>query len=234
MTVESAFLLQGSFSSFWSLVAHGDVVSILVLLVLLAFSILSWAIMVRKHRSFKEARAQDEAFYDNFRRSSSLSEIFTQAEKFGHSPRSGLYRSAYREIRDQVESSKAQSDGGGVTSFAGIERSLQRAAVLEMTGLEHTLHWLATTASVTPFIGLFGTVVGIINAFQGLGEGTGTTIQAVAPGISQALVATAAGLFAAIPAVIGYNHFVRELKVFAAEMDDFTSELLNLLERNLG
>ncbi len=227
-------LLQGSFMSFWGLIAQGGVVSSLVLLVLLAFSVMSWTIMARKYRSFKEAHEQDEAFYDSFRRSASLSEIFQQAEKFGHSPRSGLYRSAYREIRDQVESSKAQSSACGVTSFAGIERSLQRAAVLEMTGLEHSLHWLATTASVTPFVGLFGTVVGIINAFQGLGEGTGTTIQAVAPGISEALVATAAGLFAAIPAVIGYNHFVRELKVFAAEMDHFTSELLNLLERNLG
>ena len=114
----------------------------------------------------------------------------------------------------------------------GLERSLQKAASSEMTTLEQSLNWLATTGSVTPFIGLFGTVVGIINAFQGLGEGTSTTIQAVAPGISEALVATAAGLFAAIPAVIAYNHFLGRLKVFGAEMDDFMAELLNLVERS--
>lgn len=227
------FLLQAGFGSFWSLLTHGGIVADLVLVILLGFSVLSWSIMYRKHRSYQEARRQDEAFYESFMRSSSLSEIFEQAQRYEHSPRSGLYRSAYREIRHQVDASKENTSGGRVTSLNGVERSLQRAAVLELTGLEQSLHWLATTASVTPFVGLFGTVVGIINAFQGLGQGTGTTIQAVAPGISQALVATAAGLFAAIPAVIGYNHFVRELKVFGAEMDDFASELLNLLERNL-
>ena len=101
-----------------------------------------------------------------------------------------------------------------------------------MTALESSLGWLATTAAVTPFIGLFGTVVGIINAFQGLGQGGASTIQAVAPGISEALVATAAGLFVAIPAVIAYNHFINDLKVFGVELDDFSVELLNLLERS--
>ena len=101
-----------------------------------------------------------------------------------------------------------------------------------MTTLEGSLSWLATTGAVTPFIGLFGTVIGIINAFQGLGEGALTTIQAVAPGISEALVATAAGLFAAIPAVIAYNQFVSRLKVFGVEMDNFSAEFLNIMERS--
>ncbi len=103
-----------------------------------------------------------------------------------------------------------------------------------MTALETSLPWLATTGAVSPFIGLFGTVIGIINAFQGLGEGAVTTIQAVAPGISEALVATAAGLFAAIPAVIAYNQFVNRLKLFGVEMDDFSAEFLNTVERSFG
>ena len=120
----------------------------------------------------------------------------------------------------------------GRTNWKGLERSIRRSAQTEMTALESSLGWLATTAAVTPFIGLFGTVVGIINAFQGLGQGGASTIQAVAPGISEALVATAAGLFAAIPAVIAYNHFINDLKVFGVELDDFSVELLNLLERS--
>ena len=113
-----------------------------------------------------------------------------------------------------------------------MERTLRKASAVELTSLERSLNWLATTASATPFIGLFGTVVGIINAFHGLGQEKTTTIQAVAPGISEALVATAFGLFAAIPAVIFYNHFLSRIKHMASIMDDFSTELVNLIERN--
>ena len=137
-------------------------------------------------------------------------------------------------IQAKEEGQDSRSSGQSFKGLAGLERTLYRAATAEMTSLEHSLNWLATTGSVTPFIGLFGTVVGIINAFQGLGQGGTTTIQAVAPGISEALVATAAGLFAAIPAVIAYNHFLSQLKVFGVKMDDFTVELLNLIERSFS
>ena len=117
-------------------------------------------------------------------------------------------------------------------SLDGLQRTLQKSAQTEMTMLEDSLSWLATTGTVTPFIGLLGTVIGIINAFQGLGEGSVSTIQAVAPGISEALVATAGGLFAAIPAVIAYNYFIDRLKVLGVTIDDFSVEFLNTIERS--
>jgi biopolymer transport protein TolQ len=118
-------------------------------------------------------------------------------------------------------------------SFGGVQRALQRAAAAELSVLEGSMSWLATTGSVTPFIGLLGTVIGIMSAFLGLGVGT-TSIQAVAPGIAEALIATAMGLFAAIPAVIAYNQFISRIKNIAAEMDDFSSEFLNLVERSFS
>ena len=232
---EGGFLVaQGSFGSFWALVANSGLVAQLVLLILLLFSLLSWSIIFRKFRRFREVRRQSDSFYQQYRVSSSLSDIYRTCEKHPMSPLAGLFKNAYRELSQQVSTEPNRGERKVVRSLTGLQRTLQRASLAEMTTLEESLSWLATTGSVTPFIGLFGTVIGIINAFQGLGEGTTTTIQAVAPGISEALVATAAGLFAAIPAVIGYNHFLNDLKVFGAEMDDFASELLNLVERNFS
>jgi biopolymer transport protein TolQ len=168
---------------------------------------MSWTIIFKKHKFYKEVERQSLEFHEEFQKQSSLSEIYRECERYPMSPLAGI---------------------------SGLERMLKKAAMAEMMGMERSLSWLATTGAVTPFIGLFGTVVGIINAFQGLGEGSTTTIQAVAPGISEALVATAAGLFAAIPAVIGYNHFISRLRQFGAEMDDFSVELLNLIERSFG
>jgi biopolymer transport protein TolQ len=155
------------------------------------------------------------------------------------SPLAGIFKSGYQELNHRVQSARARAEKSETTQrqalvsgLNGLERTLKKAAMAEMLAMERSLSWLATTGAVTPFIGLFGTVVGIINAFHGLGEGGATTIQAVAPGISEALVATAAGLFAAIPAVIGYNHFLNRLRQFGAEMDDFTVEFLNLIERS--
>ncbi len=232
MTTHHMLLLQGSFGGFWTLVLNSGPIAQLVLLVLLVFSVASWAIMIRKLRNFREIRRQTEQFYEEFRRSDSLSQIYRDCDRFPRSHLVGVFKSAYAELNQQMSSPPAESEGARVKSLGGVQRSLQRASLAEMTALERSLNWLATTGSVTPFIGLLGTVVGIINAFQGLGAGGTTTIQAVAPGISEALVATAAGLFAAIPAVIGYNHFVSDLKVFGAEMDDFSVELLNLIERS--
>ncbi len=224
-------LAQSGFGGLWSLVANSGPVGLAILLVLLAFSVASWAIIFRKWRFFRAVHDQSARFRMEFANSENLSDIYRQCERFPQTPLAGIFKSAYLELNQQVD----QSENPGrvvIRSLAGVERSLQRAAAAELTALEHSLGWLATTGAVTPFIGLLGTVIGIINAFQGLGEGTSTTIQAVAPGISEALVATAAGLFAAIPAVIGYNHFLRQLKVMAAEMDDFAAELLNLIERS--
>lgn len=222
--------LQG-FGNLWSLISNSGFVAQLVLLLLLGFSILSWAITYKKFRLFRESRKQSQAFHSHFRAGSSLSDIQDKCDLFPRSPLAGIFRAAYFELQQKME---GQTEASQVHNWKGIDRAMQRAAQIEMTALEASLPWLATTAAVTPFIGLFGTVLGIINAFQGLGAGSTTTIQAVAPGISEALVATAAGLFAAIPALIAYNQFLGHLKVFGTEMDDFSNELLNLLERSFG
>jgi biopolymer transport protein TolQ len=211
---------------------------------LLAFSLLSWTIMVRKWLTFRHIERQSRRFVAFFRKSSRLSEVNAACEHYRGTPLAGLFSAAYQELNAQLQG--ATRGGGSPNSpnpgppvltprnIAGIQRSLQRAATAELSGLERGMSWLATTGSVTPFIGLLGTVVGIIDAFQGLGFEKTASIQAVAPGIAEALVTTAAGLFAAIPAVIGYNQFVHRIKDTASEMDDFATELLNLVERSFG
>ena len=149
----------------------------------------------------------------------------------------GIFSAGYQELNAQIQALKPQQSASPVLSdrnLVGIQRALQRAAAAELSILEKSLSWLATTGSVSPFIGLLGTVVGIINAFNGLGMEKTASIQAVAPGIAEALIATAAGLFAAIPAVIAYNHFISNMKNIAAEMDDFSMEFLNLIERSFS
>ncbi|MFZ0427794.1 MAG: protein TolQ [Acidobacteriota bacterium] len=237
----TGFLLQGSFASFWSLVMNSGPVAKMVLLVLLGFSVLSWAIMIKKYRIYKQVETQSQSFHGEFQRLSSLSEIYRECEQYPMSPLAGIFKSGYVELNYRVQSARKSSDRNEaderqavMKGIDGLQRTLRKAAMAEMLSMERSLSWLATTGAVTPFIGLFGTVVGIINAFQGLGAGGTTTIQAVAPGISEALVATAAGLFAAIPAVIGYNHFLSRLRHFGAEMDDFSAEFLNLVERSFG
>lgn len=227
----------GTFGSFWTLIAGSGPVAQVVYVILLFFSVLSWAIILRKARSYKQVSHQSHAFHEYFRRSTSLSDIYRNCRNYPLSPLAGIFKSGYEELNHQIEALQGNSPAAAreppvLKNVNGLQRSLQKAATAEMTTLESSLNWLATTGAVTPFIGLFGTVVGIINAFQGLGEGSATTIQAVAPGISEALVATAAGLFAAIPAVISYNHFLSRLKVFGSEMDDFVAQFLNLIERN--
>ena len=235
------FIAQGNFGSFWSLVSSSGPIAQMVLLVLLFFSLFSWGIIFQKVRFYKEVGQQSQDFYARFRRTSSLSELYGKCERFPQSPLAGIFKSGYEELSQQVGSSNSGEDSpqltlnpGTLKSLNGVQRALHKTAQTEMTVLEASLAWLATTGAVTPFIGLFGTVIGIINAFQGLGQGAVSTIQAVAPGISEALVATAAGLFAAIPAVIAYNQFINRLKLFGVEMDDFSAEFLNTIERSFG
>jgi biopolymer transport protein TolQ len=176
-----------------------------------------------------------------FRKSKRFSEISAACESLRNTPLVEVFLAGYEELEAQLmPSSKPHNPGNPAASSPTlktinvIQRALSRASSVELTKLERNMSWLATTASVAPFIGLFGTVLGIITAFTGLGtEGT-ATIRAVAPGIADALIATAAGLFAAIPAVIAYNYFVHQLKEFGAAMDDFSLEFLNLMERTFS
>lgn len=226
---------------FLGLALHTSAFASVILLLLLFFSLLSWTIMLRKWLTFRHIERQSRGFVAVFRKSPRLSEVNQACEHYRGTPLSGIFIAAYQELNAQLQSSKEGQVGGNPgrpvlseKNLAAIQRSVQRAAAAELSVLERNMSWLATTATVTPFIGLLGTVVGIISAFNGLGQEKVASIQAVAPGIADALVATAAGLFAAIPAVIGYNQFVHRVKNVASEMDDFSAELLNLVERSFG
>ncbi len=220
----------------WNLVARSSWVAKGVLLVLLVFSVFSWAVILAKGRRFSRARSQSDRFLRAFRRIQKMSELATVSEQFRPSPLVELFEYGYGELRHQFppaggnpQPAKPQPAG-----LAAVQRALQIAASEQLTGMERMLSWLATTGAVTPFIGLFGTVWGIMDAFHGLGTAGAASLRAVAPGISEALVTTLAGLFVAIPAVIAYNHFLHSLRDFSTRMDNFALEFLNAAERNSG
>lgn len=207
-----------------------------VLYVLVLFSIVSWGIILYKYRVFRLAKAQSEKFTEIFWDSRNLSSIHEASRELGMSPVAQVFRAGYEELlrvsrakRDNPDPELITTDLTGVDNVA---RAMKRAGSVEMTRLERALTFLATTASTTPFIGLFGTVWGIMNAFRGLSITRTSSIQAVAPGIAEALVATAVGLIAAIPALIAYNHFAQRNRVMSAEMDNFAQEFLNIAERH--
>ena len=170
----------------------------------------------------------DIRFLRAFRKASGLEAVMVASEQFRPAPLVSVFDFGYEEVARQVKAK------GGLTSNIAIERSLQLGASEAMAKLERNMNWLATTASVSPFVGLMGTVVGIIRAFEGLGEAGNTSLRAVAPGIADALIATAVGLAAAIPAAIFYNYFGAIVRELNARMDDFTLEFLNMAERSFG
>jgi biopolymer transport protein TolQ len=206
-----------------------------VLVVLMVFSIVSWALIVEKAFQFRRVRRQTFEFLRVFREARRTSVVHTAARRLRQSPLAQLYFAAYQEVSGIPEVlDKVVDDfdeGLGSDRLEAVHRALRRASALEVARLEHYLPFLATTASSTPFIGLFGTVWGIMAAFHGIGAQGSASLAVVAPGISEALVATAAGLGAAIPAVIGYNYFVNRVKHWAVEMEGFTMDLLNVLSR---
>ena len=204
-----------------NLVQQSGLVAQTVLVILLIFSLLSWSIILSKWSALKRARAQSSRFIRAFRKAQRLQDVSAVAEQFRPSPLVEVFEGGFHEYR------RAQS-------ITAVQRATQIASSEELTRLERRLPLLATTGAVSPFIGLFGTVWGIMDAFQGLGSANAATLRAVAPGISEALITTAAGLFAAIPAVIAYNQFTHQLREFGARMDDFSLELLNLLERSMS
>jgi biopolymer transport protein TolQ len=196
-----------------------------VLLILLIFSIVSWAIILSKWSLLRRARMRSGRFLRAFRKAQRLQDIAAVAEQFRPSPLVGVFEGGYEEYRRQLG-----NPSGAVRNPTAIQRAMQIAASEEMTRFERNLPWLAITGAVTPFVGLFGTVWGIIDAFHGLGTAGAATLRAVAPGISEALITTAAGLVAAIPAVIAYNLIGSSIRDFAARGDDFSLEMLNAVE----
>ena len=206
-----------------------------VLGILLLFSIISWALIVEKWWQFRRVRRQTLGFVKIFREGRRPSIVHAAARKHRDSPLAQLYAAAYTEVSgvpDVIDHVIEDGDEGlPPDRLDAVHRAMRRAAGLEVAQLERYLPFLATTASSTPFIGLFGTVWGIMSAFHGIGTQGSASLAVVAPGISEALIATAAGLAAAIPAVIGYNYFVNRVRHWATEMDGFMLDLLNVLSR---
>jgi biopolymer transport protein TolQ len=219
------FLLQ---SNVFELISQGTALTYAILFILLVFSISSWTIIFSKLSSYGAARKSDERFLRAFRKANGLEAVVVASEQFRPSPMVAVFDQGYQEVSRQVKSR------GRLANHDAIERSLTLGTSEQMSRLEQNLSWLATTASVSPFIGLLGTVLGIIRAFQNLGSAGSTSLRAVGPGISEALIATAVGLFAAIPAAIFYNIFGHRLKEMGDRMDDFSLEFLNLIDRSFG
>jgi biopolymer transport protein TolQ len=207
------------------LVLQTGPVAKVVLALLLAFSVLSWAVILSKWWLIRSAHAQSGRFVRAFRRAQRLQDVVSAADQFRPSPLVGVFEGAVAEFKRQM------GNTGGISNPMSIQRAMQIASSEEITKLERNLPWLAITGAVTPFIGLFGTVWGIIDAFHGLGTAGAATLRAVAPGISEALITTAAGLAAAIPAVIAYNLILGSIRELATRNDDFALEMLNLVDR---
>jgi len=201
-----------------------------VLAILLIFSIGSWGIMFAVGQRFRRSQKASRRFVGIFRKAKRLADVQAALTTLQHSSLVGLFRAGYAEIEAQI--SQGHGERQTVKSLDSVERSLMRATRIESARLSRFVPFLATTAAATPFIGLFGTVWGIMDAFGDIGASGSTSITAVAPGISEALINTAAGLFAAIPALLAYNHFVQRLRQARGEMEDFTLEFMNLTERN--
>jgi biopolymer transport protein TolQ len=228
---------------FLDLIKESSRISQFVLAILVVFSIVSWGIILYKLWTFNRIQAQSTRFLEIFRRSTKFSEVQAVCQSLNDSPLVGIFLSGYAELNLQLRQATgvAKTDIVPVTttttrpvlkSLVSVDRALMRASNVETNKLEKHITFLATTAAVTPFIGLFGTVLGIISAFQGIGAQGSTSLDVVAPGIADALIATAAGLAAAIPAVYFYNLLTQRVKGLASEMDDFSLEFLNIVERN--
>ncbi|HVS65832.1 MAG TPA: MotA/TolQ/ExbB proton channel family protein [Thermoanaerobaculia bacterium] len=226
----------------WSPIFHffweSGPVGKIVLGVLLLFSIASWTIMIGKWMHFRRVEGQNNRFLAVFRRSSRFSEINSAAGSYPASPLVGMFQAGYLELDSQVKAGATEQETMvaapkyRIRSLGGIERSLRRAMTVELQLLGRNTWILATTATATPFIGLFGTVWGIMIAFNDIGTTGTASIVAVAPGIAEALINTSMGLLAAIPALVGFNQFSARLRQMRAQMEDFTLEFINLAERN--
>jgi biopolymer transport protein TolQ len=210
-----------------------------VLGVLALFSLISWAIIIYKGVALHRAHAQSDTFLQVFRKSSKFSEVNSVCAQLKASPLVGVFQAGYMEVNQQVRGQGAKQEGKEATgakptvrSLDALSRALARAATAESTRLERRLSFLATTATVSPFIGLFGTVWGIMSAFGDIGRMGSANLAVVAPGISEALITTAMGLLAAIPAAVFYNFYSSRIRVLGSMLDDFALEFLNIVERN--
>ncbi len=214
------------------LITDASIIVQLILLILLFFSVFSWAIIIFKRRMLRGAAAQSQKFLNAFRRSKNLSEVGEAARKYKLSPHAALFQAGFKELAYFTKSNP--NPALSPEKIETLNRALQRAANQEIARMERMMSFLATTGTVTPFIGLFGTVWGIMDAFFRIGVVRSASLVTVAPGIAEALIATAVGLFAAIPAVIAYNFFLGRIKDVITDMEDFNFEFIAIAERLYG
>lgn len=230
----------------FAMVMHAGIMVKFVLLLLLFFSVTSWAIMIMKFRYIKKATAESHEFIDFFWKSRNLSSAFAKAKQLRGSPVARIFRVGYAELKNLSRSGtsiKKESNpsagtenaslGARFTGTGNVKRALRRAINTETTRMIRMVPFLATTGNTAPFIGLFGTVWGIMSSFHGIGLKGSASLATVAPGISEALIATAAGLAAAIPAVIAFNHFMQKIRVLESELQNFSADFLNIIERDI-
>jgi biopolymer transport protein TolQ len=226
-----------------NMVSNAGLMVQFVLLMLLFFSITSWAIILIKYRYIKRAYQESAAFTELFWKSKDLSNAYRQAKELEGSPIARIFRIGYVELKKISQSGISEGNDAGQdrssglgSRFAGmdnIKRALRRAINTETTRMTQMVPFLATTGNTAPFIGLFGTVWGIMNSFHGIGLRGSASLAVVAPGISEALVATAAGLAVAIPAVIAFNYFMQKIKILESELNSFSADFLNIIERDI-
>lgn len=209
-----------------------------VLIILILFSVVSWTIIFFKFLQIGRANSESSRFMDFFWQSKRFDAVASQVDRFANSPLTALFNEGYAELQKVVSEPESTVDRSVLsTDLGGIEnvsRALRRATNLEITRLEKYTTFLATTGSTSPFIGLFGTVWGIMTAFEGIGRTGSASLAVVAPGIAEALIATAIGLVAAIPAVMAYNHFQHKIRVLVKDMDSFSTEFLNIVQRTIS
>jgi len=212
----------------FDLIAQSGPMAKLILLVLLGASVVTWALVVSKHRSLKVASLEDQGFLSLFWGGKSIEEVFQRCDKFEKSPVASVFRAGVRELKKLTppDAKPIEPD-----ALINVERSLERAATAEIAALEKHVSLLATVASAAPFVGLFGTVWGIMGSFQNIGATGAANLAVVAPGISEALITTATGIGAAIPAVIAYNFFASRIRDVATEIECFSKDFLNIIQR---
>lgn len=221
----------------WHALISASGVVQLTLLALIAMSVVCWAIIFQKKKQFSVIEKADDEFLDVFWKANSLDEVYDDVEKYGSSPIAQSFKAGFKELQRLADSDLAHKIPGADSTpklggLDNISRALRKSSDLEIASFEHRLTMLATTGSTGPFIGLFGTVWGIMGSFQKIGATGMANLAVVAPGISEALIATAIGLATAIPAVVGYNHFLSKIKKRELELSNFNSDFLNIVKRN--
>ncbi len=216
----------------FDLIAQSGLMAKLVLFLLLAASVLCWAIILAKWQHLKRVRAENKQFLDTFWNGKSIEEIVNKSDRYAVSSIANVFKGGVKELRKLSASDSGIPTTGG-EKVENIQRALIRASHSEIAALEKNIGWLATTASAAPFVGLFGTVWGIMNSFQGIGATGAANLAVVAPGISEALITTATGIGAAIPAVIAYNHFAGQIRRVAVDIECFIQDFVNIVQRSL-